>query len=58
MDGDDPHVNVDTTVQEKNITYSTDAKMYRKILFGLHPGFVQDLISRAAHHASMSNMAS
>ena len=28
----DPHVNVDTTVQEKNITYPTDAKLHKKII--------------------------
>ncbi|MGB4774597.1 MAG: IS5 family transposase [Daejeonella sp.] len=31
-DGDDPHVSVDTTVQEKNITYPTDAKLHKKII--------------------------
>lgn len=31
-DSDDPHVNVDTTVQEKNITFPTDAKLHRKII--------------------------
>jgi IS5 family transposase len=31
-DGDDPHVSVDTTVQEKNITYPTDDKLYKKII--------------------------
>jgi IS5 family transposase len=28
----DPNVNVDTTVQEKNITYPTDAKLHKKII--------------------------
>ena len=28
----DPHVNVDTTVQEQNITYPTDAKLHHKII--------------------------
>ncbi len=28
----DPNVNVDTTVQEKNITYPTDAKLHHKII--------------------------
>ncbi|HDP76468.1 MAG TPA: IS5 family transposase [Bacteroidales bacterium] len=28
----DPDVNIDTTVQEKNITYPTDAKLHRKII--------------------------
>ena len=28
----EPHVSVDTTVQEKNITYPTDAKQYKKII--------------------------
>lgn len=31
-DGKDGHVSVDTTVQEKNITYPTDAKLHRKII--------------------------
>jgi IS5 family transposase len=31
-DSDDPHVSVDTTVQEKNITYPTDDKLYKKII--------------------------
>lgn len=31
-DGNDPHVSVDTTVQEKNITYPTDDKLYKKII--------------------------
>jgi IS5 family transposase len=31
-DGDDPHVSVDTTVQEKNITFPTDAKLHKKII--------------------------
>ncbi|KAF5279626.1 hypothetical protein FQR65_LT15321 [Abscondita terminalis] len=35
-DSDDPHVNVDTTVQEKNITFPTDAKLHRKIIKKCH----------------------
>jgi IS5 family transposase len=31
-DAEDPNVNVDTTVQEKNITYPTDAKLHIKII--------------------------
>jgi len=31
-DGDDDHVNIDTTVQEKNITFPTDAKLHKKII--------------------------
>lgn len=31
-DADEEHVSVDTTVQEKNITYPTDAKLHRKII--------------------------
>jgi IS5 family transposase len=31
-DAEEEHVNVDTTVQEKNITYPTDAKLHRKII--------------------------
>lgn len=31
-DGNDQHVSVDTTVQEKNITYPTDDKLYKKII--------------------------
>lgn len=31
-DSNDPHVSVDTTVQEKNITYPTDDKLYKKII--------------------------
>lgn len=31
-DGDDDNVNVDTTVQEKNITFPTDAKLHKKII--------------------------
>ena len=34
MNGDDSNdgdVSVDTTVQEKNITFSTDAKLHKKI---------------------------
>ena len=31
-DSDDPHVNVDTTVQEKNITFPTDSKLHKKII--------------------------
>ena len=30
-DGRDKHVSIDTTVQEKNITYPTDAKLHKKI---------------------------
>ena len=30
-DAQDKHVSVDTTVQEKNITYPTDAKLHKKI---------------------------
>jgi len=35
-DSGDPHVNVDTTVQEKNITFPTDAKLHRKIIRKCH----------------------
>lgn len=35
-DGNDPHVSVDTTVQEKNITYPTDDKLYKKIIKKCH----------------------
>lgn len=31
-DGDDAHVSIDTTVQEKNITYPTDDKLHKKII--------------------------
>jgi IS5 family transposase len=31
-DGEDPNVSVDSTVQEKNITYPTDAKLHKKII--------------------------
>lgn len=31
-DSDDNHVNIDTTVQEKNITFPTDAKLHKKII--------------------------
>lgn len=31
-DKDDDHVNIDTTVQEKNITFPTDAKLHKKII--------------------------
>lgn len=31
-DSDDDQVNVDTTVQEKNITFPTDAKLHKKII--------------------------
>jgi transposase, IS5 family len=31
-DGKDDHVSIDTTVQEKNITYPTDAKLHKKII--------------------------
>jgi len=31
-DGHDPHVSIDTTAQEKNITYPTDAKLQKKII--------------------------
>jgi len=31
-DGRDPNVSVDTTAQEKNITYPTDAKLHKKII--------------------------
>jgi IS5 family transposase len=31
-DAEEQHVSVDTTVQEKNITYPTDAKLHRKII--------------------------
>jgi IS5 family transposase len=31
-DGQEQHVSIDTTVQEKNITYPTDAKLHRKII--------------------------
>jgi len=31
-DSQDPHVNVDTTVQEKNITFPTDTKLHKKII--------------------------
>lgn len=31
-DGQDPHVSVDSTAQEKNITYPTDAKLHKKII--------------------------
>lgn len=35
-DSDNPHVNVDTTVQEKNITFPTDAKLHRKMIRKCH----------------------
>jgi IS5 family transposase len=35
-DSNDPHVSVDTTVQEKNITYPTDDKLYKKIIRKCH----------------------
>lgn len=31
-DGKDPHVSIDSTAQEKNITYPTDAKLHKKII--------------------------
>lgn len=31
-DSNDPHVSIDMTVQEKNITYPTDDKLYKKII--------------------------
>lgn len=31
-DGDDDHVSIDTTVQEKNITFPTNAKLHKKII--------------------------
>jgi IS5 family transposase len=31
-DSNDDHVNIDTTVQEKNITFPTDAKLHKKII--------------------------
>ncbi len=31
-DSNDPHVSVDTTVQEKNITFPTDNKLHKKII--------------------------
>jgi IS5 family transposase len=31
-DGEDPNVSVDTTAQEKNITYPTDTKLHKKII--------------------------
>lgn len=31
-DSDDEHVSIDTTVQEKNITFPTDAKLHKKII--------------------------
>jgi transposase, IS5 family len=31
-DADDDHISIDTTVQEKNITYPTDDKLYKKII--------------------------
>lgn len=31
-DGEDPNVSIDTTAQEKNITYPTDAKLHKKII--------------------------
>jgi IS5 family transposase len=31
-DSDEPHVNVDTTVQEKNITFPTDTKLQKKVI--------------------------
>lgn len=35
-DSNDPDVSVDTTVQEKNITFPTDAKLHRKIIKKCH----------------------
>jgi len=35
-DSDHPDVNVDTTVQEKNVTFPTDAKLHRKIIRKCH----------------------
>jgi IS5 family transposase len=35
-DSNDPHVSVDTTVQEKNITYPTDDKLFKKIIRKCH----------------------
>mgnify|MGYP003541529837 FL=1 len=35
-DSQDPHVSVDTTVQEKNITYPTDDKLFKKIIRKCH----------------------
>jgi len=31
-DAEDTNVNIDTTVQEKNITFPTDAKLHKKII--------------------------
>jgi IS5 family transposase len=31
-DSDDANLSIDTTVQEKNITYPTDDKLYKKII--------------------------
>lgn len=35
-DSEHPHVNVDTTVQEKNITFPTDSKLHKKIINKCH----------------------
>lgn len=32
-DSNDENVSVDTTVQEKNITFPTDAKLHKKIIY-------------------------
>ncbi len=35
MNGDysnDPHLNVDTTVQQKNITFPTDTRLHKKVI--------------------------
>jgi len=31
-DGQDKHTSIDTTVQEKNITYPTDSKLHKRII--------------------------
>jgi IS5 family transposase len=31
-DSNDAHVNADTTVQEKNITFPTDTKLHKKVI--------------------------
>jgi len=31
-DGDEPHVNVDTSVQSKNVTFPTDSKLHKKVI--------------------------
>lgn len=56
-DANDDDVNVDTTVQEKNITFPTDAKLHRKIIKNCHKiAATEDIALRQSYTRTLKKL--